>query len=217
MSEILPPSFLFRVSFPVRRQANLPKKGRRLLALTAEHALPEFGELDQGTIFGKIRAAWNPQGLGFGVEVRGKKRPLHCDPRQPFDSDGINLWIDTRSTQNVHRATRFCHHFFAMPAGAGTGKKQPAACQLPIARAKEESPLARPEQILLSVEHLSDGYALDIWLPAAILNGFEPETNPRLGFYYALRDGELGEQYLSVGPEFPFSHDPSVWWTMELV
>jgi len=34
------------------------------------------------------------------------------------------------------------------------------------------------------------------------LNGFDPEQNPRLGFYYAVRDAELGEQVLSVGSDF---------------
>jgi hypothetical protein len=49
-----------------------------------------------------------------------------------------------------------------------------------------------------------------------MLNGFDPEANPLLGFYYFLRDAELGEQFLTVGHEFPFPHDPSLWSTLEL-
>ena len=62
-----------------------------------------------------------------------------------------------------------------------------------------------------------DGYLLEAWIGAEALSGFEPESNPRLGFYYCLRDAELGEQFLAVGREFPFAHDPSLWATLELV
>ena len=38
------------------------------------------------------------------------------------------------------------------------------------------------------------GWRLEAFLPAAVLHGFDPEQNPRLGFCYAVRDAELGEQ-----------------------
>jgi hypothetical protein len=53
-------------------------------------------------------------------------------------------------------------------------------------------------------------------LPAAVLHGYDPEQHPRLGFFYSIRDDELGEQVLSVGPEFPFWDDPSLWSVLEL-
>jgi hypothetical protein len=61
------------------------------------------------------------------------------------------------------------------------------------------------------------GYLLEAWLPSSVLNGYDPEAQPRLGFYYALRDAELGEQFLSIGADFPFAIDPSLWSTLELV
>lgn len=61
------------------------------------------------------------------------------------------------------------------------------------------------------------GYCLESWLPASVLHGYDPEAQPRLGFYFALRDAELGEQFLSVGADFPFAIDPSLWSTLELV
>ncbi len=51
----------------------------------------------------------------------------------------------------------------------------------------------------------------------AVLHGFDPEQNPRLGFCYAVRDAELGEQVLSVGADFPYAEDPSLWSVLELV
>ncbi len=77
--------------------------------------------------------------------------------------------------------------------------------------------MADPELFRLAAEIEQDGYRLDVWIPAAALNGFDPDVNPYLGFYYCVRDSELGEQYLSVGRDFPFPHDPSLWSTLELV
>ena len=57
---------------------------------------------------------------------------------------------------------------------------------------------------------------MEAFLPAVVLNGFDPEQNPRLGFYYAIRDAELGEQTLTVGSDFPYADDPSLWSVLEL-
>ena len=59
--------------------------------------------------------------------------------------------------------------------------------------------------------------ALEAFLTANVLNGFDPEQNRRLGFYYAVRDAELGEQVLTIGSEFPYAEDPSLWSVLELV
>ncbi len=217
MTAVVPHRFLFRYSIPVRYVARLPKKGRTLLDLPAECALPSFGELDEQRPFEQLRAAWNAGGLGFSLSVTGKKMPFSCDLDAPADSDGLQLWIDTRNTQSIHRASRFCHHFCILPAGAGTKRDRPTAVQLPIARAREETPLANPDDVRVAVERRRKGYRLEAWLPGEALGGFDPDANPLLGFYYFVRDAELGEQFLSVGQEFPFAHDPSLWSTLELI
>lgn len=77
--------------------------------------------------------------------------------------------------------------------------------------------MASLADVPLRVERIKGGYRLETFLPAAALNGFDPEEHPRLGFFYAVRDLEHGEQTLSVGTEFPFADDPSLWATLELV
>lgn len=217
MNELIPPGFLFRLAIPVHKAAKLPRNGKVPLQLGSEFTLPALGELSHGNQFGELRLAWNERGLGFRVEVSGKKLGPRCDYAQLLNSDGLQIWIDTRSTQNIHRASRFCHHFCILPTGALRDRSLPVARQLPIARAKEETPVCDPKQIVTYSEQRDDGYVLEVWLPAEILHGYEPESNPRIGFYYLLRDQELGDQVLSVGPEFPFDHDPSLWWPLELV
>jgi hypothetical protein len=217
MPNLLPYRFLFRYSFAARYESKLPHSGKKLLALTESHRLPDLGKLDAAPSFAELRLAWNERGLGIFVEVRGKAQPLQCDPRAPDLSDGLQVWIDTRNTQNIHRAGRFCHHFCLLPRGAGRDQTEPLAVQLPIARAKELTRLANPKDTRLSATVAKDGYSLEAWISAAALQGYDPAAQARLGFYYAVRDSELGEQTLGAGGEFPFAFDPSLWGTVELV
>jgi len=176
-----------------------------------------FGELADAKPFAEVRLAWNETGLGFQVEVKGKEELPKGDVSRPRSSDGAMLWLDTRDTRNIHRASRWCHQFYFLPTGGGEERDEPAAGQLPLNRATQDAPLCRPEQIVFQVERTKGGYILEAFLPAAILNGFDPETNPRLGFFFCVRDSERGEQTLGLGPEFPYWEDPSLWSTLELV
>jgi hypothetical protein len=38
-----------------------------------------------------------------------------------------------------------------------------------------------------------------------------------MGIFYAVHDSELGDQTLSVGGEFPYAEDPTLWSVLELV
>src|SRR5262245_41730257 len=217
MSSLLPHRFLFRYSLPVRCDRKLPKPGKKLLALPREFALADFGALDKAEPFGELRLAWNERGLGIAVEVKGKQQRPKGQPQAPENSDGLRVFIDTRNTQSIHRASRYSQQFCLLPAGGGARGADALAVQLPILQAREGAVRADMAQVRLAAAISKTGYILEAWLPAAVLYGYDPEAQPRLGFYYALRDAERGEQFLSVGPEFPFSVDPSLWSTLELV
>ena len=221
MAAVVPHAFLFRYSIPVRRIDRLPGTGKKILNLPKRCTLPDMAELDGVPSFAVLRAAWNPGGIGFSLTVGGRSGsvPPDVDSQSPENSDGLQLWIDTRNTQSIHRASRFCHHFRLSPSGGGKQRNRPQCVQLPIARSRSEedptTPLVR--DVPLTTERLPDGYRLDVWFPAEILTGFDPETTRQLGFYYLVHDADRGEQFLSVGREFPFAHDPSLWSTLDLV
>jgi len=216
MPDLLPHRFLFRYSFPVRYEGKLPRRGAELLGLEERHRLPDLGRLDDATPFAELRAAWNERGLGIGAVVRGKLRLPECDLRAPEQSDGLRIWIDTRDARNIHRASRFCHHFCLLPRGGGPRRSDPAAISIPIIRAKEASPPVDPTDVALSAQVTRTGYTLECWFPAATLHGYDPGAQSRLGFYYSVRDSDLGEQTPVVGQEFPFAYDPSLWASLEL-
>lgn len=215
MSEnLLGPTFLFRFSVPCRRLD--PVWTPRGIELSDEHVLPSFGELESRRLFGDLRVAWSEDGLSFSLRVQGKKQTPWCRATRAEDSDGLHVWIDTRDTHNIHRASRFCHRFIFLPFGRGRRQEEPVATLVPINRAREQpKPIG---QIVLGVmsEKRVDGYTLNGHIPAAAMTGFDPSEHPRLGFTYAVIDRELGWQTFTVGPEFPFAEDPSLWGTLEL-
>lgn len=217
MSEIIPARYLFRWAFPVAYCPPQEKSGQPQFPLPAGCRLPDLTGLDGQTSFAEFSLGWNEQGIAVSTQVRGKHHKLQTAPSHLPDTDGLSVWIDTRCTQNVHRATRYCVQFKLMPTGAGTNGRQPYALRLPIAMAREDSGEQTVSGIQLASEPRGDGYRLDAWLPASCLFGFDPENQPRLGFYAAVDDNELGLAPLSVGDKFPISHDPSQWLTIELV
>lgn len=212
---LLPPSFLFRYSAPCRYKS--PLWGDKGAGLDESYCLPNLAELDGRTPFAEVRVAWSEQGLAFAAKVKGKRQAPWCRESRPDDSDGVRIWIDTRDTHNIHRASRFCHQFVFLPAGAGRALDEPVGEQLLINRAKENAKPVRPGVLAARREKRPDGYALEGFIPAAALTGFDPEEHPRLGFMYAVVDRELGEQAFSGGSEFPYREDPSLWSTLELL
>ena len=215
---MVPHRFLLRVAHPCRylKRMPLPEKGR-LLDLTAEHRIDNFAAIDGARNFADVYLAWNELGLGLQVEVRGKQQLAQGDPARPRGSDGVTLWIDTRDARTNHRAGRYCQQFHFLATGAGDQRDEPAFAQTKINRALEDAPFAEPHSVLFKLQPRKAGYLLEAFLPATALVGYDPEEHPRLGFFYAVRDDELGEQLLNLTPEFPFWEDPSLWSVLELV
>ena len=215
---LIPHRFLVRLAYPCRHAKDMPRKGGgRLLDLSDEYAIDNFASIDAQKNFADVRLAWNAFGLGIAVEVRGKQELPVGNPERPRGSDGVTLWLDTRDARASHRGTRYCHQFHLLATGAGPERDEPCAVQTRINRALEDAPLAASGNVLLKVQSKKNGYLLEAFLPTAALNGYDPEEHRRLGFFYAVHDDELGEQLLSLTPEFPFWEDPSLWSVLELV
>lgn len=219
MPGIVPHRFLLRFCHRVPYHKSMPLKGVRgshLLQLPDIARLENMASLDELRNFAEVRLAWNEFGLGLQVIVDGKHEPLECDIHQPVLSDGMMLWIDTRGDRTAHRASRYCHQFALLPAGGGDDKSLPYLTQSKINRALQDAPISQSSDIPFQVNISKRGYSMEAFFPAAVLNGFDPEQHPRLGIYYAIRDAELGDQYLGMNRDFPIADDPSLWHTIEL-
>jgi hypothetical protein len=214
---LLPPSFLVRICYPCGYVKGIPHEEEDdLLDLPEGCRLENFAGMDGRPVFADLRLAWNELGLGLQVTVRGKDQLPQGDINRARASDGVTLWLDTRDARTSHRASRFCHQFHLLPAGGGPEHDEPAFAQVAIHRALQDAPLCSASDVLFRSRSKKSGYVASAFLPAAVLNGFDPEQNPRLGFFLAVRDAELGDHLLSGGPEFPYWEDPSLWSTLEL-
>ena len=212
---LLPKRFLFRFSAPCWHHE--PLWTNRGADLDAKYRLVSLAELEDRASAVDFRVAWSEGGLSFSLLVQGKRQAPWCRANRPEESEGLQVWIDTRDVHNVHRASRFCHWFIALPFGGGGRADQPLVQWMPIPRARD-NPGGIAEGLLQArSERLPGGYRLDVLLPAASLTGYEPAEHPRLGFTYAVIDRELGEQTLSAGAPLPYREDPSLWATLELV
>jgi hypothetical protein len=220
MPPIVPNRFLVRVAHPCPYVKDAPRDtddDDHLVELPEAARLQNFAALDEQKNFADVRLAWNDFGLAVQVEVKGKDQPAVGDSEKPKSSDGLSLWIDTRDARASHRGSRFCHHFLFLAAGGGADKDEPFVTQVKINRALQDAPMANLADVLFRHHRIKSGYRLEAFLPAAALSGFDPQEHPRVGVYYAVRDAELGDQFLSVNWDFPVADDPSLWAVLELV
>lgn len=211
---LIAPTFLFRFSVPCREVPQLTLAAAEQLG--DEYRIPCFSPLDGRKPFADVRMGWHANGLLASISVRGKSQPLWCRDTRIEDSDGIQLWIDTRDTHNIHRATRFCHRFAILPSGSGAKLDMPSVSLLAINRARESPrPVDNPAP-QARCQRAADGYRVSALIPAKAITGYDVNEHRRLGFFYAVIDRELGWQTLALGPELPIAEDPSLWGTMEL-
>jgi hypothetical protein len=213
---LIPNRFLFRVTHPCLYVPDLPREGEDLLDLPQSCRVDNHAGMDELHNFTDVRLAWNEGGLALQVHVSGKERSAAGDAARPRHSDGVTLWIDTRDARTSHRASQYCHQFHFLPVGGGSDKDLPAFVQSKINRAARDAAFAPAGSVDFRCVNRGSSYRLEAFIPAVALNGWDPEQNPRLGFFYAVHDQELGTQTSGAGPDFPYTEDPTLWATLEL-
>jgi len=221
---LLPQAFWFRLAIPCRHVSALPggdlgeggDDSSKLLRLDADCTLPATPTLEGEEAWAEVRAGWNAKGLAVQVDV---KQSSFLDSKQEMEpGPGFRVWVDTRDTRDVSRATRFCH-CFVVRIVRGKTKTAPLEVevkQLSISRAVADAPLAAPKDLLAHAERLKQGWRVSLFLLAGALNGFDPDTNRRLGITYQISDYHREDQFLGAGRAFPLGDNPSLWTTLEL-
>ena len=210
---LVPHRFLFRYSFPVSRIGTVPKS----LLLPKKYQLPDLAPIDEMESFAELRIGWKRECLLLNVLVERSGTEFHFDPSDVRKRDGVRVWLDTRNTQSIHRANRFCQQLQITAVEASGSKLAPLVRSIPISRAKEEPAAMDVGKIEAKAETTKSGYRMLIRVPAECLSGFDPDVSSKLGFCYHVQDSSAGEQHLTVGNEFPFESDPSLWSTLDLI
>ena len=218
----------FAPEFLVSPRHPLPSSGRgpsrrgqlRLLGLPDACRLPQTALLDGKQPWAEVKVGWNPQGLAVEIEAEGKLDTLGNDER-PEVGFGVQLWIDTRDTRNVSRATRFCHRFDArILTGTARDAVRVSIQQKPIARGKRGRCPDRKEPVdrvsdRKTENTLAAGGVLAFGNAARVRSRDEPAARFRVSEFM---DPDRGGEFLAEWglAQFPVGENPSLWSTLEL-
>ena len=213
---IIPPSFLFQIQLEIPRIDGLPRKSGRPLQLPPEAAVFVPSRLNERSEVFDLRAAWNPEGLGIELTVRGKTQEPAGRAHDLKSSDHVLIFVDTRHTANVHRATEYCSSILVLPSDENA-EDRPTVQFLEIAQQRGTPREQEGRRCIVACELQSDGYRMELWIPAAQLPGFvdAPDIG-HIGFCLMVEDTELGQLPLSIGDDFPVVFDPSTWIQLDL-
>ena len=209
------PNLLFRHRIPCQSvKQGWSKKG---LPLDESHQLPAFGTFEGQSRFADFRMGWSAKGLFFDVTVSGKTQSLWCRTTQILESDRVMVFVDTRNTQSIHRASRFCHWFVYLPSGVGAQNDSPGGTMLKINRAKEDPKSFAAFKPYAVCKTNRSGYRIQFFIADVALTGWDSGEHRQIGFNYVVFDREKGEQSLASGSDLPTTSDPSLWHQLQLI
>lgn len=208
-SRLVDPTFLFRFQLTLRRHGC--EFGSSGVDLDETYRVPSFSSLAGTLPFADVRLAFSESALAFSIEVTGKRSEPWCRPSRAEDSDGFHLWVDTRCSPGIHRATRYCHRFISLPQGNPRDPQRPVAGLLPIHRARQDPKPAPAGSVRVFADVGASGYRMSGRIDQSALTGMDVRQFPRLGIFFAVTDRELGWQALSLDPSYPVAEDPSLW------
>lgn len=216
MANVVPTSLLFDFRPRLCRcDGPSKKKTGSLLSLADAATVFQPSRVNEIRHFASLKLGWNDNGFGGELTVSGKTAPPQGDVSKLETTDSVCLWLDTRPSGSVHRATEYCHSFGLVPATEAD--TAPAAVVLPIAQQRASRVESNVKLFQLRTHSAGDGYRLEFWIPATQLHGFREVADfGRLGFHAIVNDSELGEQSFSLADDFPTSYDPSTWTQLEL-
>ena len=210
----IPQRAFFTYSFACPFRPDPPRIDGNLRDWDESYLVPDLMGVEGLESHADLYMAWNDEGLYFGLQVK-RKTHYKIDPKNYDRGDCLELFLDTRDLKDVHRATRYCHHFYFLPGGSGKDGKSPIGRQTSIERAREQAPPCPEESIQVALRRLKRSYQMEIKLPALGLNGFQPREFNRLGFTYLLHDSQRGLQTWSAGRDKLATQDPASWGTIE--
>ncbi len=208
---LIPASYLFKFSLPLYYRKTAWKTGTGF-TLEPRYQLPDLGGLDDASESPlQTRMAWSEDGLWFQFSIRGKKLKPHCRLTDLESSDSIEIFVDTRNTKNVHRATKFCHRFLFLPKGGGKDESEPYGSMLKIRLARGEPGSIGQFTPTVVSKIRKDGYDLTVHLSKKDLEGWIPGEQPEMGLFFVARDTELGVMSMVYDLNLPVFEDPSLW------
>lgn len=210
----LTPVHFFQLSFPLPRLP-MPSSGKAADLVVPEQkkfVLPTTGELCAEELFAEVALGWHPLGIAFRMQIDEPiKRVVYPDFSR---GDAVELFFDTRDVKTSGFNTRFCHHFFFLPE-AVEGVR---AGEMTHFRTEDRHEWCDADQLVVQTKKTREGYRLEGVIPAACLQGFDPDNFDRLGFSYRIHRALGPPQHFSVvTEEYQVEQQPALWSSLRLV
>lgn len=210
------PAWLFDFGFPIQRLVGrVPNPDRLEWNLDEACLIPAFSSLSGARRFAEAYIAWSPAGIFFHVILMARgpdiaeTKAVNVNPRGYLCS----LYLDTRWSPDVHRATSFCHRFdFTLIRPTRSTPERRGHGELtPIQRARAAPADVHPKDISVATYLRPGGYDIKAFLPAETLTGYSPEEFQDVGVFYTINDLIYGNQIMARTLQSPYFEDPSVW------
>ncbi len=210
------PAWLFDLGFPIQQFRGRVANPERLeWQLGDECTIPALSSLSGGKRFAEMMIAWHGDGLFFHARLRapaGKEAAFAANSLSAR-TQLCSVYIDTRWSPGVHRATSFCHRFDFLlnrPTSAQSVVRGHGELN-PIQRARAAPATVHPNDIAVATYFHALGYDIKAYLKGDTLTGFSPEEFQEIGIFYTINDSVLGNQIMARTLQSPYFEDPSVW------
>lgn len=201
------PVSLFSISAICRRRGDQAKTS----ALSRQYMLPRLSALCAENPFASVAVAWDKDGLWATISTtKPFERASYPDVR---DGDSVELFIDTRDSKASGFSTRFCHHFFFLPQAV----EGHVAGEITRFRTEDVHEWCDAKELRVSSSLGTEGYHLDLFIPAHCLHGYDPDQFDRLGFTYRInRPGDDPQHFAVCSKDFQVEQQPSLWASLRL-
>ena len=210
------PSWLFDLGFPIQQLGGRISKPDQLeWKLKDECLIPAFSSLNGSRRFAEAYIAWSSAGIFFQVSLKANGQDIAETKATPVMNRSYlcSLYLDTRWSPDVRRATSFCHRFdFILMRPTRSSPQQRGHGELtPIQRARAAPAEVHPKDISVATFLQPGGYEIKAFLPAETLTGYSPEEFQDVGVFYTINDLMYGNQIMARTLQSPYFEDPSVW------
>ncbi len=156
---------------------------------------------------------WREEGLYLGFEVFDQNiESMPADGRW-WTRDNVEFWVSTRPVahdQQVYNA--FCHQFFYVPNGSPVNGVLGTVGQWHRPGDAIKSNLVPHPTIIHQSRVHPDRYTVEMFIPAAALNGWDPIKHPEMAFNLHIRNFHKAvDYYWSAPKEATTQLRPNTW------
>jgi hypothetical protein len=166
-----------------------------------------------------VHLGWSKQGLTLAFEVFDSDVSANPASGAWWARDCVEFWISTRAVRpDQDRYDQYCHHFFFVPVElpGGDGVSGVVGRWHSPGDAIAQSRIPEP-QVKSATRILADRYVTEIFLPAGVLNGYDPLHQPQMAFNIHVRNYQHAAEYCwSASKQMLTQARPNTWGTLYL-